>query len=335
MSTVSRRLFVVLLVAFVGLPIAAQAQPAPAKKPPLQIIPGKVIVPTDNMRRPWGELVSIDLATRTGKFRNEGTNEIQSFTVMPYAELLHHATLGDLQDYRVGERAIFRLHPNEAGEWVWLTYIQDEMNFLNGHKEYYWVDKFDAATGTLTCTDANADKSYVRTEGIPILVNAETRVWKGGQPAKLADLKVGEKIRTKTHGTGEGKTRVVWELFLDDESLLKFQAEQIVAHKERMQREGLPGYVDERGEKQLKLTIFPEARDYVDQLKAGRNVTVAPAGADRKPISEPATAKIAAVAKEGRNTVVTLDFESSPNVGFKPAGLFRLWLDPAQSASAK
>ena len=48
-----------------------------------------------------------------------------SFTVLPYAALLHHAAFGDLQDFRIGERAIFRLHENEAGEWVWLTYIQD------------------------------------------------------------------------------------------------------------------------------------------------------------------------------------------------------------------
>lgn len=52
---------------------------APAK-PVLKIIPGQVIVPTDAMRRPWGELISVDLATRTGKFRNESNDEVMSFT---------------------------------------------------------------------------------------------------------------------------------------------------------------------------------------------------------------------------------------------------------------
>ena len=91
------------------------AADAPAK-PVLKITPGKVIIPFDKMQRPWGELISIDLQTRTGKFRRENTDEVITFTVMPYAELLHHATHGDLQDVRIGERAIFRLHENEKGE---------------------------------------------------------------------------------------------------------------------------------------------------------------------------------------------------------------------------
>src|SRR5258708_39854077 len=143
-----------------------------ADKPVLKIIPGQVIVPIDRMRRIWGELVSLDLTTRTGTFRQETTDQIMAFTVMPYAELLHHAAFGDLQDFRVGTRAIFRLHENEAGDWVWLTYIQDQMNMMNGHKEYFYVDSIDADKGTFTCTQANFDKSFVREKGILISTDA-------------------------------------------------------------------------------------------------------------------------------------------------------------------
>ncbi|MFM8274981.1 MAG: hypothetical protein ACKODX_21990, partial [Gemmata sp.] len=100
-----------------------------AADPPAKIMPGKVVIPTDKMRRIWGELVSIDPKTRTGRFRNESDDTVMPFTVMPYAELLHHAARGDLQDFKVGERAIFRLHEDAEGGWVYLTYIQDEMNF--------------------------------------------------------------------------------------------------------------------------------------------------------------------------------------------------------------
>src|SRR5690349_6114871 len=65
---------------------------ADSGKPPLKIVPGQVIIPFDRMQRPWGELISLDLVTRTGKFRRESTDEVVTFTVMPYAELLHHAT---------------------------------------------------------------------------------------------------------------------------------------------------------------------------------------------------------------------------------------------------
>ncbi len=93
---------------------------------------------------------------------------------MPYAELLHHAAFGDLQDYRIGERAIFRLHQNDEGQWVWLTYIQDEMNFLNSHKEYYWVDRLDPDKGEIECTQANADKSFVRGKELILETDSQT-----------------------------------------------------------------------------------------------------------------------------------------------------------------
>jgi hypothetical protein len=308
-------------------PAAAPAASAPpaADKPKMQIIPGKVIVPTDNMRRIWGELISLDLKTRTGTFRNEGNDQVQSFIVMPYAELLHHATLGDLQDYRVGERAIFRLHPNEKDEWVWLTYIQDEMNFLNGHKEYYWVDSIDAPTGKLEVTDANVDKSYVRTKGIILETDADTRYWKQGEPVSFKDIQVGDKLRTKSHGVGQGKTRRCWEVFLDEASLLKFQAEQKQVHRDRIIAEGMPGYVEEAEADRLQVTRFPEGAELVGKLKAGAHVRVAPAGADRKPSAEPTGGVIEGIKPNGRVQTVTLKLEKPTGSAFQATGLARVW----------
>ncbi len=318
-----------LLLLLAPLGICAHLLPAadaPAK-PKLKIIPGQVIVPTGNgeMRRPWGELISLDLATRTGKFRNEGDDAVMSFTVMPYAELLHHATLGDLQDFRVGERAIFRLHENEKGEWVWLTYIQDEMNMMNGHKEYFYVDRVDAAKRSLECTWANFDKSFVRMTNVVIETDGETRFWKAGAPAKFSDIKPGDKLRTKTHGVGKGKTRVAWEIFLDDESLMKFQTEQKAVHAARIKAEGAPGYVDEANGKELRLTLFNEGSDIWKQLKAGKAIRVAPAGVDRKPTAAPLTGTVTAAVTKGRECKVTFTL-SAAEAKFQPTGLARLWI---------
>lgn len=244
---------------------------------------------------------------------------------MPYAELLHHAASGDLQDFRVGERAIFRLHQNDKGEWVWLTYIQDEMNMLNGHKEYFYVDKVDAAKRALDCTWANFDKIFIRMTNVLIETDAETRFWKAGAPAKFTDIKPGEKLRTKTHGAGQGKRRIAWEIFLDDESLLKFQAEQRAVHAARIQQEGAPGYVDEVSGKELKLTLFNEGSEIAKQLKSGKPVRVAPAGVDRKPMSAPLTASVSAANTKGRETKVTITL-SATEPSFRPSGLARVWL---------
>ncbi|WP_395747824.1 hypothetical protein [Prosthecobacter sp.] len=303
---------------------AFAADTAPAKPIPV-IIPGKVIIPFEKMRRPWGELISLDLATRTGKFRSESNDEVISFTVMPYAELLHHATLGDLQDFRVGERAIFRLHVNEKEEWVWLTYIQDEMNMMNGHKEYFYVDQINPAGGKLTCTWANFDKSFVRDKNVVIETDKDTRLWKAGQPAKFGDIQPGDKLRTKTHGVGKGKTRMAWEVFLDDESLIKFQTEQKAVHAKRILEEGAPGYVDASAGKQVTLTLFNEGEEQIKRLKQGTHVQVAPAGLDRKPTAAPIMGKVVTLGKNGRQAQVTVELDASAEK-FQPPGIARLWV---------
>jgi hypothetical protein len=314
----------VIVTAVVSCRSTHAAEPDKPAKPKLKITPGKVIVPTDAMRRIWGELVSVDLVTRTGTFRKEGTDEVMPFTVMPYAELLHHATFGDLDDYRIGERAIFRMHENDAGEWVWLTYIQDEMNFLNNHGEYYHVTAIDPAKGTMTVTDANADKSYVRTEGILLETDADTRYWKEGRPAKFADIRVGDKLRTKTHGAGKGTRRICWEVFLDDASLLAFQAEQKGVHAQQMVERGAPGYVDLVDGTKLDVTIFQEGGEYVKAMKVGSAVEVAPAGVDRKPAGERIAGKLAAIKPVGKitNLSITLD---APSKALPVGGVVRVW----------
>ena len=315
-----------LLVALALFPtLLTAADPAPAAKPVLKIIPGQVIVPTDAMRRIWGELISIDLATRTGKFRKEGTDEVMSFTVLPYAELLHHAAFGDLQDFRIGVRAIFRMHEAANGEWTWLTYIQDQMNMMNGHKEYFYVDAMDAAAGTLDCTQANFDKSFVREKGIAISTDAETKYWKDGQPAKFADIKVGDKIRTETHGVGKGKMQRCWNVFLDDTSLLKFQDAQKALQAKRIAEEGAPGYVDKAGGGALDLTLFQESGEISHALKAGQKVRVAAAGVDRKASGATFDGIVATAKMAGNLGKVTVTLNAAP-AGFQPGGLARLWI---------
>jgi hypothetical protein len=294
-------------------------------KPALRITPGQVIVPTDAMRRIWGELVSIDLNKRTGTFRKEGTDELMPFTVLPYAELLHHAAFGDLQDFRIGVRAIFRMHEAADGQWTWLTYIQDQMNMMNGHKEYFYVDAIDAQACQLTVTQANADKTFIREKGIQLSTDSETKYWKNAQPAKFSDIGIGDAIRTETHGIGKGKVQMCWNVFLDDASLLKFQNEQKALQSKRLLDEGSPGYVDVNAPEQLDLTLFWEGIEISRTLTAGKKVQVAPAGVDRKPTRTPVTGTITAAKMQGNLGKVTVKLDSEGK-GFEVGALARLWV---------
>jgi hypothetical protein len=304
-------------------PLAAFA--ADAVKPIRKINPGEVIVPTEAMRRIWGELVSIDLASRTGVFRKEGTDELMSFKVLPYAELLHHAAFGDLQDFRTGERAIFRLHEDAQGTWTWLTYIQDEMNMMNGHKEFFYVDAIDASAGKITCTQANADKSFVREKGIVIETEAATHYWKEGQPVRFADIKVGDKLRTQTHGVGKGKVRMCWEVFLDEASLAKFQNAQRAVHAKRMIEEGAPGYVDLATGQQVELTLFQEAGEVSHLLREGSKVRLMGAGADRKAVGDALMGKVKSAKFQGNLCKVSVELEQDV-AGLQSKQIARLWV---------
>jgi hypothetical protein len=199
------------------------------------------------------------------------------------------------------------------------------MNMMNGHKEYFYVDEMDAAKGALTVTQANFDKSFVREKGILLETDKDTRYWWKGAPAKFSDIKIGDKLRTKTHGVGKGKSQVCWEVFLDDESLAKFQDEQKAVHAKRMKEEGAPGYVDEIGAQELQLTLFGEADEISKQLKAGTPIRVASAGVDRKAIGSGIAGTVTATKQVGRVCKVTLAVESAGQ-GFQVAGLARLWL---------
>lgn len=309
--------------------LAQAAAPKPAK-PVRQITPGQVIVPTERMRRIWGELVSVDLEMRTGLFRAENTDELFYFTALPYAEMLHHATFGDLADFKVGERAIFRLHENEKGEWAWLTYIQDEMNMLNGHKEYYFVDSLDTAQGKIGFTQAKGDKSFVREKGLVLQTDAETKFWKGGRPATFAAIKVGDKLRAKTHGIGKGRVRIAWHVFLDDESLEQFRNEQIAVHTRKMTAEGLPGYVDRADGQELDLTLFQEATVLASGVNPGQSIRVAPAGLNRRPNGDPVTGRLLSCERKGKTYQVRLILDEAPDE-FEVTGLARLWVQDAES----
>ena len=316
-----------LLVPAIGLWLIttslSAADPISPQKPVRKITPGKVVIPFEQMRRMWGELVSVDVETATGTFRNEGEDKIYRFEVMPYAEMLHHATKGQLSDFKIGERAIFRLHPNEAGEWYWLTYIQDEMNMLHGHGEYYFVETIDAERGRIGFTWAKGDRSFVREKNLFLETDDQTQYWKAGKPAKFADIQVGDRLRAKTHGIGKGRVRVCWHVFLDDESLLKFRDEQIAVHDAFLLKEGAPGYVDRIDGTEVDLTMFQNGLSLVEKLKPQSKIVMTPAGNNLKTNGNGVSGSIINVAPRGSVRALTVKLDQ-PTDAFEVTGVARL-----------
>lgn len=314
-----------LLMGTIALAILPQGV-AKEEKPPQKITQGEVIIPFKQMRRIWGELLTIDPQTRKGTFQAEHNDEVFEFCAMPYAEMLHHAANGDISDFRIGERAIFRLHPDNDGKWYWLTYIQDEMNMLHGHKEYYHIQSIDLAKGTLTFMHAKADKSLIRWENVVMHTNLETKYWREGKPASFQDLKTGAMIRAKTKGMGKGRTCLAWHIFLDDESLMKFREEQMAVHAAKMKKDGMTGYVDKAGCNKLELTLFRETRDFAPQLKPGAKVKVAPAAFNREPTAPPIEATVLSNKPQGVLHKLQLSTNADAT-NFQATDVARVWAE--------
>jgi hypothetical protein len=97
-------------------------------------------------------------------------------------------------------------------------------------------------------------------------------------------------------------------------------------HAERITKEGTPGYIDAAGEGTLQLTLFNEGEVLVKQLKAGKQVRVAPAGVDRQPTAEPIKAQVKSAKMQGRQCLVELTTDAA-TTAFKPTELVRVWVD--------
>lgn len=313
------------LTAFVFL-LLAPAFPAAEPAPVLKIEPGRIIVPTgDQMRRPNGEIMSLDLVTRTGTLRHE-SGEILPFAVLPYALLFQHGATGDLRDYRIGEWVSIRLHLDEEGKWTWLTYIQDDLRRMLNHQEFFHVERIDAARGHLVCTLGNTDRSFIRKTPGAYLIEADegTRFWKAGRAATIGDVRTGDRLLARLHGTGHGARRIAWEIFLDEASAQVFTRAQIAVHARRMTAEGCPGYVETVGERELRLVLFREGHEAAAGLARGQSVRVAMAGPDRQATTSVVEGNVSL--REGDRLSVALS-RGAP-ADFTAGGVFRLWPTP-------
>ena len=146
-----------------------------------------------------------------------------------------------------------------------------------------------------------------------------------GSTARFADVRVGDKLRTKTHGRGMGAARICWEIFLDDQSLLKFQAEQQAVHAARMAKDGMPGYVDLQQGRGLDLPSFARpVRSSANSKSASRPVLRQRASVAR-PAARASAGKLTEIKPvAGALTQVTLLLDSAAEAP-GPQALARLW----------
>jgi hypothetical protein len=311
---------------------APKPEPAP-KSPPPQVLP-----PGDTRRdvafqKARGELVSYDPATRTGTFKKTADGTIARFIALPHVICQHHGSIGDMSDYRMGERLNFILVEGTDGQWNRLNLVAEELEEILSHKEAYFVDRIDTERRILHCTRKKLDGSAVIWPDMVIHTDADTRYWREGRPGgQFSDLAPGMPLYIKTHGGTGLLERVAWEVLMDDASVKHFEDQQIKAHEARLTRDGFPGYADSVNGAEVKVTLFQECSDMIRRirpLKAKAPVLLAQAGPDRAAVGNRIPATIVSqrlyIRHSAYITEVVLSLESPAPGELKPASLIRLW----------
>jgi hypothetical protein len=186
-----------------------------------QLQPG-VVPPRFSEHLVFGEVVKVDPAARTiqfrpdrsrsDHFRSDGGGELVEATLIPEAAVRYLNADAELSDLPPGTRCRFHLYQDEKGAFTRASLVSDEYSFLAGNAVTYRVESLKLGEGKLLVArqipevkNYNGDMERPPDIGrAELLVSAETRVWKGNQAAKLADLALGDALLVNLTGEQTG-----------------------------------------------------------------------------------------------------------------------------------
>ena len=138
----------------------------------------------------------------------------------------YHDADATLADIPLGTRCHFHLYQDAKGAFTQASLVTDDFSWLALNFITYRIESLDLANGVFEAArqipppfNYNGDKVSVPDLGHGILhVDAETRVWKGGQPAKVSDLAVGDALTINFTGESADTAFRCREIYIGAES---------------------------------------------------------------------------------------------------------------------
>jgi hypothetical protein len=169
-----------------------------------------------------GELLSADVATGTGRFRKERTGETVDFTLLPEGGVKFLNAKSTLADLPPGTRCRFSMFQDEKGAFTKASLVTDEFTRLASNAITYRVDTLKLAEGRMLVAQQLPEvKNYNGDMERPpdigrseFRVNDATRVWKGEQQLKLADLAVGDVLLVNLTSEQSGAPAVCTDIWI-------------------------------------------------------------------------------------------------------------------------
>jgi hypothetical protein len=231
--------------------------------------------PEASAHRIDGELVAADFIHRSGRFRTSDTGETINFTLPPYGMIRRLNTDADLRDVPLGTHCRFFLHQDSQGKFTRLATLQDQFSADCAEGITYRLEAIEAGTGVLAATrHARTDLGKTK-----LLVTDRTRIWKGGKPARLADLAVGDELLIDATGSTRTDPVHCSDVRAGSDTHQQATEKLRLAHAAFLEARGLAGWVDRTEGRTLTITLFGGdraefERTWSKKFTAGRSAHV-------------------------------------------------------------
>jgi hypothetical protein len=231
-----------------------------------------------------GDLVRIEPDQRAAEFRLERGTEPLRIALAPCAAVLLHGAEAELAELPVGMRCRLVLHPDQQGNFTIASAIRDEYSWMAGNTASYRLEDIRLDEGRLFVAhqtepvkvdyqlEPRQAPDFGRRE---LLVDGQTRVWKGEGRIALTDLAVGDVLMVDLATPGR-----VSDLWVGADTQKRTIEQQRDRHRAATKEHGAPAWIDAIDGKRLTVTFFAglrhDFRELISGEPRGKQVTVVP-----------------------------------------------------------
>ena len=211
--------------------------------------------PHHSDRRMGGELVEADYIHRAGRFRM-GNGELVDFTMPPFGTVYYLNAEADLRDVPLGTFFLFFLNQDEQGGFTRLATMQDEYSMLANHGFTWRLEELKLADGKLRVTKQKLAENKLDEGHNELLVDAQTRVWKGEQQIALDQLAVGDALLISLGASTPKGPRRCSDVYVGADTHQQVTEKQRKKHSAFLRERGVPAWIDQVDGRKLTITLF-------------------------------------------------------------------------------
>jgi hypothetical protein len=172
----------------------------------------------------FGELVEVDVKNGGGQFLAEPGGGKVGFTLAKPHAIKYLGADVRFEQLPTGQRYRFHLYQDEKGSFTRVSFISDEFSHCSANATTARItavngNRLHIAWQLPLVKDYNGDMQRPEDIGSAILaVGDATRVWKGDQEVKLADVKAGDVVLFSRTGELPGRSAICTDLWVGEET---------------------------------------------------------------------------------------------------------------------